>query len=119
MIGRIETDERSNLLITTAVGTTATQLVPISPMGLGAASLYLANFCTSVIHYDVKGCYDKSVTSTAYWYSLTSGTVAVDAVTSIGGHLISGLNARHAALTVEYFGSADTTGTFVMKLMCW
>lgn len=116
---RQETDARVTLYTATAVGTTATQLVPINHEGLAQAALYIANYCTANIHYDVKGCYNANVSSTAYWYSVASGIATATTVKFIGAHDISGLADAHGALTVEYFASGATTGTFVLQLQIW
>lgn len=116
---RNETDARVVLYTATAVGTTATQLTPINHEGLAQAAIYIANYCTSNIHYDVKGCYNGSVSSTAYWYSVASGIATATTVKFIGAHDISGLADLHEALTVEYYASGATTGTFVLQLQVW
>ena len=126
MLVRNETDSRITFLKVSEVSITAaaaTQLPPIDMAGLPAASVYIANFCTAAVHYDIKGCYDKGVTATAYWYSIASGTAAANAVTCIGAFggagTISALGNHHKALTVEYFASVTTSGTFVMQLGVW
>jgi hypothetical protein len=118
-IQRQETDARITLYTATAVGTTATQIVPINHQGLEQASMYLANFCTQNIHYDIKGCYDRGVSSTAYWYSVATGIVTASTVKFLGSHDVSGLADAHNALTIEYFASGNTTGTFVLQLQVW
>ncbi len=116
---RQETDARVTLYTSTAVGTTATQLVPVNHEGLAQAAMYIANYCTSNIHYDIKGCYNASVSSTAYWYSVASGIATASTVKFVGAHDISGLADAHDALTIEYFASGSTTGTFVIQLQVW
>jgi hypothetical protein len=118
-IMRNETDARLTLYTATAVGTTATQLTPINHEGLQQAALYIANMCTQNIHYDIKGCYNEDVTSTAYWYSIATGVATASTVNFIGAHDISGLADAHQSLTVEYYASAATTGTFVIQLQIW
>ena len=116
---RQESDARVTLYIATAVTTIATQIVPINHEGLPQAAVYIANMCTSNIHYDIKGCYSVGVSSTAYWYSIASGIATASTVNFIGAHNISGLSDAHEALTVEYFASAATTGTFILQLQIW
>ena len=121
---RNETDSRIRYLSTSYVGTAAvtTQLPPVMMAGLPAASVYIANVCTAAVHYDVKGCYDKEA-ATAYWYSIVSGTAAVNEVTCIGpmggGKNTSSLGNCHRYLTVEYFATAATSGGFIVQLGVW
>lgn len=121
---RNETDSRLSYLSTSVVATIAltTQLVPVMMAGLPAASLYIANVCTAAVHYDVKGCYARDA-GTAYWYSIVSGTAAVNEVTSIGpmggGKNTSSLANCHMYLTVEYFASVATSGLFTLQLGAW
>jgi len=122
-IVRNETDSRMSFYIATAATTIATQMTPIDLAGLPAASIYIANLCTANIHYDIKGCYNKDVSSTSYWYSIGSGTAAAATVTCIGmfgaGQNVSALGNPHKALTVEYYASGSTTGGFVLQIMAW
>ena len=132
MLYRNETDSRISTILTDSILITAaaaTQLPPVDVAGLQAASVYIANYCTGAIHYDIKGCYDKNVSSTSYWYSITSGTAAATSVTCIGAFggagSISALGNHHKAITVEYFASTITsvvTGSpvgAVIQLAVW
>jgi len=122
-IVRNETDSRLSFYIATAATTIATQVAPIDLAGLPAAGVYIANLCTSNIHYDIKGCYNKDVTTTSYWYSVGSGTAEAGVVTCVGsfgaGKNVSALGNPHKALTVEYYASGSTTGSFVVQVMAW
>jgi len=121
---RNETDSRVTYLSTSDVLTIAltTQLPPVMMAGLPAASVYIANICTAAVHYDVKGGYDREA-ATAYWYSIVSGTAAVNEVTCIGpmggGKNTSSLGNCHMYLTVEYFASVATSGLFTLQLGAW
>jgi hypothetical protein len=116
---RNETDSRITLRITSAVGITATQIPPVNHEGLPQVAVYMANFCTSNIHYDIKGCFNGLISSTSYWYSIASGIATASTVKFIGAHDISALADAHKALTVEYFASGNTTGTFILQLQIW
>jgi hypothetical protein len=118
-IGRSESDTRISVRIGNELTTTATQLTPVNHEGLSQAAVYIANFCTAGIHYDIKGCYNKEVSSTAYWYSIATGTANPGSAIFIGGNNVTGLKDLHDCLTVEYFASGNTSGAFVIQLQVW